>query len=137
MTTDISIKKVELQVEKRAWLLSEHGTEPGTTPSITIDVSKFTPATHFPNGYLPSGTVLGKVTVGGLYGPYDNTATDGREVADCILFSSLTIASGSTKVGGAGLVHGFVNTSKLPFQAGAGSLDAAGRVDLNLIRFSA
>ncbi|MGW1059346.1 hypothetical protein [Micromonospora rubida] len=71
--TDISVATVNYQVDKRAWLLSPHGTDPGTTPSITLDISAFTPAVHYPNGYIPSGTPLGKITATGLYGPYSVT----------------------------------------------------------------
>lgn len=68
--TDISVSSVAYQVEKRSWLLSPHGTDPGTTPSITLDVSAFTAGTHYPNGYILSGTNLAKITASGLYGPY-------------------------------------------------------------------
>ena len=71
--TDISVATVNYQVDKRAWLLSPHGTDPGTTPSITLDVSAFTPSIHYPNGYIPSGTPLGKITATELYGPYSVT----------------------------------------------------------------
>lgn len=71
--TDISVSTTAFQVEKRSWLLSQHGTDPGTTPSITLDVSAFTAATHYPNGYIPSGTNLAKITANGLYGPYTVT----------------------------------------------------------------
>ena len=36
--TDISVQTTSFQVEKRSWLLGPHGTEPGATPSITLDV---------------------------------------------------------------------------------------------------
>jgi hypothetical protein len=68
--TDISVLNTPYQVEKRDWLLSQHGTDPGTTPSITLDVSAFTANVHYPNGYIPSGTNLAKITATGLYGPY-------------------------------------------------------------------
>jgi hypothetical protein len=68
--TDISVSTTSFQVEKRSWLLSPHGTEPGATPSITLDVSAFTANVHYPNGYIPSGTNLAKITATGLYGPY-------------------------------------------------------------------
>jgi hypothetical protein len=68
--TDISVSTSAYQVEKRSWLLSQHGTDPGTTPSITLDVSAFTAGVHYPNGYIPSGTNLAKITATGLYGPY-------------------------------------------------------------------
>lgn len=73
MTTDISVATTSYQVEKRSWLLSPHGTEPGTTPGVTLDISAFTAGVHYPNGYIPSGTPLGKITASGLYGPYSVT----------------------------------------------------------------
>lgn len=71
--TDISVSTLAYQVDDRSWLLSQHGTDPGTTPSITLDVSAFTAGTHYPNGYIPSGTNLSKITANGLYGPYTVT----------------------------------------------------------------
>jgi hypothetical protein len=68
--TSIEVQTTSYQVEKRSWLLSQHGTDPGTTPSITLDVSAFTAGVHYPNGYIPSGTALAKITASGLYGPY-------------------------------------------------------------------
>ena len=71
--TDISVLSSAYQVDNRSWLLSQHGTDPGTTPSITLDVSAFTANVHYPNGYIPSGTNLAKITASGLYGPYTVT----------------------------------------------------------------
>lgn len=68
--TDISVLTTNYQVEKRSWLLGTHGTGPGDNPSITLDVSAFTAGVHYPNGYIPSGTNLAKITATGLYGPY-------------------------------------------------------------------
>jgi len=124
--TNISVVKTSHQTENRSWLASTHGTEPGANPSITLDVSKFTAGTHYPDGYLKSGVVLGKVTATGLYGPYDNAASDGREVARGHLLASLNVGT-LTKIGGALLVHGFVTESKLPANHG---LDTAGKADL-------
>lgn len=134
--TDISVTSTVTQAEKRNWLLSAHGTDPGATPSVTLDVSKFTAGTHYPNGFVQSGIVLGQVTATKLYGPYDSAAVDGRAVAAGHLFSSQTIKTGAVKVGGALVVHGFVNESKLPLTAGTGSLDAAAKTALKLIHYS-
>ena len=231
--TSIDVMPTTTPVDKRSWLLSPHGTEPGATLSITLDVSAFTAGTHYPAGYLPSGTVLSKITASGLYGPYtvsnevqtiteggsgltsftltfdgqtttsiDDQATaaqvqaalealstigagsvtvtgnpggvytvtfvgalagtdvvemtatptggtgtvtiattteggtegsGGLEVAAGLLFSSVkvpNIADTTKDVGGALLVHGFVDLSKLPF-----GLDATGQADLKLIHF--
>ncbi|MEU8186020.1 head decoration protein [Micromonospora carbonacea] len=141
--TDISVSTVSYQAEKRSWLLGPHGTDPGATPSITLDVSAFTAATHYPNGYFPSGIVLGVITASGLYGPYDDTAVDGRQVAAGILFSSVKVpntADTMKDVGAAMLVHGFVKIARLPIANGAtgrGYIDANGQTDLKLIHFVA
>lgn len=122
------------QVESRGWLAGEHGTEPGTTPSITLDIAKFIAGTHYPNGFIPSGTVIAKVTATGLYGPYDDAAVDGRAVAAGLLFDSETVETGQTQATNAMLVHGFVEEARLPFSgATTGAIDAAGKVDLKLI----
>lgn len=134
--SDITVRRSTIQSENRSWLLGPDGAGPGDNPSIVLDVSAFTAGTHYPNGFIPSGTVLGKITATGLYGPYLASANDGREEAAEILFSSLTVRSGVTRVGGSGLHKGEVNPSKLPFSSGAGALDAAARQHLILVRFS-
>lgn len=139
MSTDISLQTTSYQVGDRRWLLSPHGTD--YTPGVTVDVSKFTAGTHFPNGYIPSGTVVGRVTATGKVGPYNGVATDGTETAVGVLFADcrVTRQNGTTaaNVGTGILVHGVVSASKLPFQSGTGSIDAAGKADLALIRFEA
>lgn len=134
---NISAVTTNNQVEKRSWLLSPHGTE--FTPSVNLDVSTFTAATHYPNGYLLSGIVLGKITATGKYGPYADTATDGTSTAVGILFSSVQVPNlfDLTKdTNGAILIHGFVDPEKLPLLAVAGALDANARVDLRNITCS-
>lgn len=68
--TDISVASTPYQVEKRSWLLSPHGTDPGTTPNITLDISAFTSGTHYPDGYIKSGEPLARIGSSGLYAPY-------------------------------------------------------------------
>lgn len=54
------------------WLGTAHGTSEGET--ITLDLSKFDAEDHFPNGFIPSGWPLAKLTADpGLYAPYDPT----------------------------------------------------------------
>lgn len=140
--TDISVQTTSLQAEDRSWLLGPHGTGPGDNPSITLDVSAFTAATHYPNGYIKSGIVLGKITATGKYGPYVDAAVDGTGTAAGILFSSVKVpnlADLTKDVGAALLVHGFVDPNKLPIAnaaAGGGFLDANGRTDLKLIHWA-
>lgn len=122
------------QVEQRGWLASEHGTEPGATPSITLDITKFA-ADRYPNGYIPSGTLVGKITATGLYGPYDDAAVDGTQTAVGILFNSENVRTGQTQATNAILVHGFVEKARLPFTSGKGFADANGIADLKNIIF--
>jgi hypothetical protein len=65
---DISVKTDTYLNEDRSWLGSQHGTE--ATETVTLDVSAFTANLHFPNGFIPSGMPLGKITASGKYGPY-------------------------------------------------------------------
>ena len=132
--TSLNVTRTTIQAENRSWLRGPHGTEPGANPNVTLDVSKFTAGTHYPNGFIPSGIVLGKITAGGKYGPYDKDATDGRQVAAGFLFGSLTI-DGATVVAGGLVLHGFVNPAKLPLQSGTGALDAAARTALTAVIF--
>ncbi len=71
--TYIGVETTQYQVDNRSWLLSPHGTDPGATPSITLDVSAFTQALHYPNGYLLSGLPLARITATDKYGPYETT----------------------------------------------------------------
>lgn len=125
---DISVRTVAFGTENRSWLGSAHGTD--ATRTITLDVSTFTEATHYPDGYIPSGTVVGRITATGLYGPYDNAATDGREIAAGFLFNSIPI-NGTADVGAPLLEHGMVVEANLPANSGldvAAALELAGRI---------
>ncbi|OBK14084.1 hypothetical protein [Mycobacterium asiaticum] len=111
-----------------------------TGGASTAVVTTPTPA-HYANGYIPSGTAIGKVTSTGLFGPYDNTANDGREVLYGFTYADVRAVrsngSVASKVGTGAVVSGAVSVSKLPFQTGAGSLDSSGRADVPTIRFEA
>ena len=60
---------------------------------------------------LPAGTVLGKITASGKYGPYDDTATDGRQTAVGILAEEVDATN--SDVGTWMIVHGIVKASAL------------------------
>lgn len=75
---DIALHTTVAGIDNHNWLGSRFGTD--TTQSITLDLSLFDPTTHYPNGYLPSGMVLGKVTATGLYGPYSGTTDEVQTV---------------------------------------------------------
>lgn len=46
------------------------------------------------NKILMAGTVLGKIEVSGKYGPYDNAAADGRELAAGFLMHDVNLIHG-------------------------------------------
>jgi hypothetical protein len=94
--------------------VSDHGADTGRT--VTLDVSKFTKADHYPDGYLKSGIVITKLA-SGKYGPFDPAATagaDGSENKAGFLLEAVQVKSTSTAVAGAKVMHCFVDTSKLP-----------------------
>jgi hypothetical protein len=133
--TDIIVSSTAFQVEKRSWLIPQPGgIGAGFTQSIVLDVSAFTAGTHYPNGYIPSGTVLGKITATGLYAPYNDALADGTQTAAGFLFSAVKVPNlaDTTKDVGGALLSAFavVKTSKLPFTSGTGFLDANGQTDV-------
>lgn len=123
-------------VDSKEWLGSRMGMD--VCRSITVDLSLFN-ALHYSNGFIPSGTVLGKVTATGLYGPYSPALANGLDVAAGFLFDSITMTRDglpiTTGVVGAALFWtGIVRTGKLPNFTGAadtlGELDTNGRADM-------
>ncbi|MFF5285193.1 head decoration protein [Streptomyces sp. NPDC013171] len=127
---ELSLKTEMFGSDDQSWLGSSHGTQ--ATETVTLDTSTFTPATHYPDGYFKSGIPLGKITVGGKYGPYDNAATDGRQTLVGFLFSAVQAPTVNTlDPSGAMLTHGKVRESRLPV-----AVDAAGKTDVaGSIRF--
>lgn len=127
---DLSLKTESFTQDRRDWLGSAHGTD--APVSATLDVSKFTAGTHYPDGYIKSGVPLGQITATKLYGPYDDTATDGRQTLVGFLFTAQDVNArrvASTKVVGSMLVHCFIREAKLPVAVdAAGKTDVAGRI---------
>lgn len=123
----IQPRTTEYQVpDDPSWLGSAHGLD--ATTSITLHVAAFTEATHYPEGFIRGGTPVGKITASGKYGPYDNAATDGREVLAGFVATSRAVA-GQTAVVAALLDHGKVRTARLPIAVdAAGVADVAGRI---------
>lgn len=123
--------------DRRKWLRSPHNA--GNVTIVTLDLSTFEQPLHYPDGYLPSGIVLGRITATGKYGPADDTATDGRETARSILYDPVLITddtepAASTWSGG-GYVRGHVNVTYLPVEHAAGSATFNARHHLHQITF--
>jgi hypothetical protein len=127
---DITLQPTETYTaEDRSWLGSRDGTD--VTQTVTLDTSAFTEATHFPNGYIPSGVVLGRITATDLFGPYDDTASDGRQVAVGFLYSNTKVRTGGPDVGAPIHWRGIIRAARLPLATNVtGGLDANGKTDL-------
>ncbi len=109
--------------------LSDHGRD--TDIGITIDASA-RDSGNSPDTTLRKGLVLGKVTASGKYEEYDDGASDGTEVAACILTDQVNLLDeeGSAVDSFAtGMVHGVADESKLH------GIDANGKADLTYIIF--
>jgi Bacteriophage lambda head decoration protein D len=120
---DLTLRTESWGTDDQSWLGSRHGI--GECASVTLDKSTFTLGTHYPNGYFKSGIKLAKITATGKYGPYDNAASDGREVFAGILFAPVPVSTSDIDPVGAMLDHGKVVNAKLV----GGALDAAGMAD--------
>lgn len=109
--------------EDHSWLRSQHGTE--AIETAVLDLSKFTKATHYSAGYIKSGEPLGKIAATGLYGPYDDAASDGRETLVGHLFTTQAVREGGGNITANLLAHGKVVEARLPHP-----VDAAAKADV-------
>jgi hypothetical protein len=131
--TDIAVETTSYLTEDRSWLIDSL---PWSTEFGRLDFALFTAGTHYPNGFLFSGIVLGKVTTGGLLGPYNDGASDGRQTAVGILYNATKVPTLLTRRVSVAYVRSFAAISVAKLATGNG-LDAAGQVDLKLLDFRA
>ncbi|WP_053065480.1 hypothetical protein [Micromonospora sp. RV43] len=113
---DISLRTTEFFVEDQSWLGSRDGTD--VTQGMTLYLPSFTPAIHYPKGYIPSGIVVARITSGagaGMHGPYAGSTSESQTV---------TITGGPT--GGTWtLTFNGETTAGIPFNATADAVRAA------------
>lgn len=95
----------------QSWLGSTHGI--GNARTETVDISTFTQATHYPNGYIPSGTPVAEV--GGLLVAYDatETVTTGAGVLAGHILTDQPVV-GTSDFPAPLLDHGRVKASRVP-----------------------
>lgn len=94
-----------------SWLGSTHGISNARTE--ILDISAFTAATHYPDGYIKSGTPVAKV--GGVLVPYDATeatVTGAGVLAGFVLTGQKVVGTDDFAV--PLFDHGRVIASKLP-----------------------
>lgn len=129
---DLGIKKTDVAPPSdRRWLASPPNTDATLdTIGITLDGDEF-PAGTFPDGLVPSGTVIGRVTATELGVPYDDAGLDGRETAVGHTLTDVVVAAGRRTT--VALVwNGRVKEAFLPANSG---IDAAAKADLDHIRY--
>lgn len=95
----------------QSWLDSAHGLRNAKTE--VLDISAFTAGTHYPNGYIPSGTPVAKV--GGMLVPYtsaEGTTTVAGVLAGHVLTDQRVV--GTTDFAVPLFKHGRVKAAKVP-----------------------
>jgi hypothetical protein len=95
----------------QSWLGSSHNLRNART--VQLNVSAFTAGTHYPNGYIPSGTPL--AIVGGLGVPYTSaeaTTTGAGVLAGHLLTDQPVV--GSNNFAAPLIDHGRVKAAKVP-----------------------
>lgn len=95
----------------QSWLASSHGIRNCRT--VTVNVSAFTAGTHFPNGYIKSGTPF--AIVSGLAVPYTSAegTTTGAGILAGHLFTDQSVV-GTANFSVPMLDHGRVKAAKVP-----------------------
>lgn len=95
----------------QSWLGSTHGIANARTE--ILDISAFTAGTHYPNGYIPSGLPVAKVS--GVLVPYDATegTTTGAGILAGFILTDQPVV-GTNDFGVPLIDHGRVRVAKLP-----------------------
>lgn len=116
----------------QSWLGSSHGINDCRTE--LLDISTFTAGTHYPNGYIPSGTPVAKVA--GVLVPYDSleaTTTNAGVLAGFLFTDQVVVGTNDFAV--PVLDHGRIRSAKVP--AGANTfavpVDAAKRASTTVV----
>ena len=119
------LRRASLDIDPSVdWLASEHYMV--KRAGITIDYTTVT-ANSDGRRIIKGGTLIGKITASGKYGPYSDAASDGRQVAVGLLFpGDINVQFGDTIAGL--LIHGSVLEARCTGVDANGKTDLAGKV---------
>lgn len=105
--SDFAVTRVDEPIkDDYTWAASRHGFH--TAQSATLNVSAFVKATHYPNGYVPSGTPVRKV---GL--KWEPLVVTTNVEYDGILLEPVTVRDGQVNAIGAVIDEGIVHGARL------------------------
>lgn len=105
--SDFAVTRIDEPIKDNyTWAASSHGFH--TARNATLNLSAFTKATHFPNGYVPSGTPVR--LVGDEWEPL--VATTNVEY-DGIVLEPVAVRDGQAKALAAVLDEGIVHGARL------------------------
>lgn len=90
-----------------SWLGSSHGI--GNARTGTLNISAFTAGTHYPNGYIPSGTPVNVASESAVV-PY----VDGASAKLGFVLTDQQVVAGSGNIAAPILRHGMVIAAKVP-----------------------
>ena len=108
------LKNETIGTGDQSWLGSSHGIANCRTE--LLDISTFTAGTHYPNGYIPSGLPVAKVS--GVLVPYDATegTTTGAGILAGFVFTDQPVV-GTNDCAVPVLDHGRIRSAKVPIIA--------------------
>ena len=136
MATDITVTRLGgVVAEDRSWTIHEHGHD--APDHGVIDWTLFSDARFTDTGMIRSGCLLGRVTATGKVGPFDESATDGRQTAIGALFNTEKIPADTSQVSSvAWLDHFICRINRMPYgTTGIGALTEKARTDLSHVLF--
>lgn len=127
---DLQIEEEVFATRDGTWEGSPHGMS--NNKPVVIDLSTFTKAEHYPDGYLRDGIALALLTGGanaGKYGAFTRGGADGLDTMAGALFDNPQAeVNGVLKtnfVMGAMVQHGKVIVANMPNEAGGTPITAA------------
>lgn len=103
-----NIRTENFSTGDQSWLASSHGLRNARTK--VLDISTFTKTTHYPQGFIPSGTPVGEVD--GKLVPYDAAAETGASTLVGHILTDQTVTT-DADFGVPLFDHGRINAAKI------------------------